>query len=124
MATFVAPKTTVTAQFFNPYAGMGPPACCYCAPTAVATNVTNIVNEAAALAQQQAIHVQVNAYVQETLPGLGGLAFMTKTEDAMRTIERGRIEKGLKDLRFSQGTAEMGMGPFFYPKDTNTQYTP
>lgn len=132
MSMYAVQKTTVSLEnFFNPYAGMGPPDCCYCAPTGVPaniTNVTNITNQTVSPQQQQQqqqnIHIQVNAAIQQTIPGLSGLAFMTKTEDSMRTLERGRIEKRDNGWQWAQGVAEMGAGPYFYAKDPATKYVP
>lgn len=133
MSTYAAKTSTVSVEnFFNPYAGLGPPACCYCAPTGVpiqqnTTNISNITNQqqAAAAAQNQMdIQVQVNASIQAAIPGLSSLAMMTKVEDAFRTLERGRIEARERRYRFTPGTAEMGHGPFFYPKEDSEKYVP
>lgn len=132
MAMYPAQQKTVSLEnFFNPYAGMGPPDCCYCAPTGVPTNITNVTNitnqtvsPAQQQQQQQNIQVQINASINATIPGLSGLAFMTKTEDSMRTLERGRIEKRDNGWKWAQGAAEMGHGPYSYHKDTDAMYVP
>lgn len=128
MSQYAAPKKLVQG-FFNPYAGMGPPDCCYCAPTGVQTNIYNTssvtnVSEEEQEAEQVSINVQVNAAVQATIPGLSSLAFMTNTEDAMRTLERGRIEQANRKQLYAAGVAEMGHGPYFYGKADEQKYVP
>lgn len=122
-------SASLNPNFFNPYAGMAPPECCYCAPTGIpisqnTTNITNITNNPAQVqAEQQAIQIEVNASIQQVIPGLSNLAFMTKVEAGMRTLERGRIEARNGKLVTVPGAAEMGHGPFFYNQNV-PRYVP
>src|ERR1041384_7238463 len=104
MSIFPAPKQIVTAQeFFNPYAGLAPPQCCYCAPTGVVVDPADIEI-------QNQIQLAVNNQVGAMIPGLSSLSFTTKAEDAFLTLARGRIEARRRKLGITPGTAEMGHG--------------
>ncbi len=108
MAMFAASRKTVTAdQFFNPYKGLAPPDCCYCAPTGIVVNPGEIEI-------QNQIQAAVTLEVSELLPGMTSLAFTTRAEDAFRTLARGRIEARGKAV--IPGTLEMGHGPYSFGK--------
>jgi len=94
------------ADFFNPYAGLAPPACCYCAP----------------LAEPDTININVSTVLNEP-GGYGDLAFMTRTEDAFRILEQGRQAEALGLMELAPRDAEMGHGPFSFTRTSDPSFS-
>lgn len=84
-------------EVFNPYQGMGPPQCCYCAP----------------LAEPGAVSIEVQTSIEG---GFGNLAFMTRTEDAFRILEQGREAERLGLVDLIPSVSEQGFGPYSFTR--------